>query len=324
MIATVTLNPAVDKTMKVPGFVIGQTNRGRMERLDPGGKGINVAQAAKQLGCPVVASGFLAGNNGRLISEALAAQGIVADFVHVPGETRVNLKIIDPVTGTETEINEPGFPVGAADLKKLEGKIEQLAGQCAVMVFSGSLPPGAPEDIYAGFLRVAKDRGVKTILDTNGAALQYGMAVRPDLIKPNRAEVEELLQTRVQSEPQQVEAARRLLAAGPGTVVISLGADGALAASADRLVRARPPSVKTGTTTGAGDAMVAAFAWAMIRNLDLTEALRLAIAAGWATAADDGGRIANLRQIQDALPAVFLEELTLPAAVGCTPDLSGR
>src|SRR5436309_1866284 len=107
MIATVTLNPAVDKTVTIPGFAVGKTNRARIEQVQPGGKGINVAQALKQLGCPVVATGFLAGNYGRYISEALAAGDIFTDFICVPGETRINLKIIDPVAGTETEINEP-------------------------------------------------------------------------------------------------------------------------------------------------------------------------------------------------------------------------
>jgi fructose-1-phosphate kinase PfkB-like protein len=106
VIATVTLNPALDKAIAIPGFAIGRTNRGVVEQVDAGGKGINVAKALKQLGCPVVALGFLVGANGRVIAEALAARDIACDFVAVPGETRVNLKIKDPGTGSETEISE--------------------------------------------------------------------------------------------------------------------------------------------------------------------------------------------------------------------------
>ena len=122
MIATVTLNPALDKTMAIPGFAIGRTNRASIEQIDAGGKGINVAKAARQLGCPVIALGFLAGANGRWIADALEAMGIPCDFEWVPGETRVNLKIKDPLTGTETEINEPGFQVGADHVQSLMRK----------------------------------------------------------------------------------------------------------------------------------------------------------------------------------------------------------
>ena len=202
MIATVTLNPAMDKTMLVPGFRIGGTNRGQVERVDVGGKGINVARAARRLGCRVSAFGFLADAEGRGISEALAAEGIANDFVYVPGKTRVNLKIKDPESGTETEINEPGFRVEAEQLRRLECRIREAAGRCRVMVFSGSLPPGAPVDIYTGFIRIARERGARTILDTGGVALKSGLGACPDLVKPNRAEAEELLGATIASEAQ--------------------------------------------------------------------------------------------------------------------------
>ena len=236
MIATVTLNPALDKTMAIRGFAIGATNRASIEQIDAGGKGINVAKAARQLGCPAIALGFLAGANGRWIADALQAMGIPCDFEWVPGETRVNLKIKDPLTGTETEINEPGFQVGADNLESLKRKIEEQAGLCSVMVFSGSLPPGVPPEIYAEFIRIARNRGAQTILDTAGAALKYGIAAGPDLIKPNRAEAEEVLGTRIDGEAALVGAARRLLELGARVVVLSLGADGALAVSPARAV----------------------------------------------------------------------------------------
>lgn len=310
MIATVTLNPALDKTMSVPGFAVGRTNRGEVRRLDPGGKGINVAQAVKQLGCPVVASGFLAGNNGRYIEEVLASKGILTDFVRVAGETRVNLKIIDPVAGTETEVNEPGFRVEEADLRLLARKLEDLARRCTVIVLAGSLPPGVPIDAYCSFIRIAKACGAKTILDAEGPALRNGMGAGPDLIKPNRTEVEELLQTTVAAEGDLVRAARQLLALGPGSVAISLGAEGALIASASRLLRARPPTVKTGSTVGAGDSMVGAFAYALMKDLELDHALRLATAVSSATATLEGSEVADADLIRDLLPRVALEELS--------------
>ena len=146
MIVTVTLNPAVDKTLLVRGFAVGKTNRVEIERLDPGGKGINVAKALRQLGCPVTALGFVAGTNGRFILRALEALEIPADFVDVEGETRVNLKITDPEEGTETEINESGFTVGPGHLERFKEKLGAYASRAKIVVFSGSLPPGAPQD----------------------------------------------------------------------------------------------------------------------------------------------------------------------------------
>ena len=308
MIATVTLNPALDKTMAIPGFAVGGTNRASIERIDAGGKGINVAKAARQLGCPAVALGFLAGANGRWIADALHAMGIPCDFVWVPGETRVNLKIKDPVTGTETEINEPGFPVGADHLESLQRKVEQQAAQCSVMVFSGSLPPGVPPEIYAEFIRIARNGGAQTILDTTGAALKHGIAAGPDLIKPNRAEAEELLETTIDGEAALVGAARRFLAMGARVVVLSLGADGALAVSPRERWRACSPSVPAASSIGAGDAMVAALAFAMTRGLALADALRLATAAGAASAATNGSA-SELGSIEDYAKRVTLHSI---------------
>ncbi len=127
MIATVTLNPAIDKSLTVPRFEVGKTNRGEVGRTDASGKGINVAMALKQFGADVCALGFMSGSNGHLILEALASSGIPADFVSVPGETRVNLKIRDPIYRTETELNEPGFQVLPTHLDAMKEKIREHA-----------------------------------------------------------------------------------------------------------------------------------------------------------------------------------------------------
>ena len=317
MIATVTMNPAIDKTMTIPGFAAGATNRGAVEQVDAGGKGINVANALRQLGCPVVALGFQAERDGGAFSDSLAARGILTDFVKVPGETRVNLKIKDPATGAETEINQTGFRVGPEHLAALRRKVEEHAGRCAMVVFSGSLPPGAPPDTYADLIGVAACRGARTVLDASGEALKLGAAARPDLIKPNRGEAEELLCLRIEGERDAIAAARRLLSLGPRMAVISLGAEGALAATGEGMWRARAPRVRAASSTGAGDAMVAALAWALTGGAACAEALRRAVAAGTASAALSGSRVATLESIEELLPQVVLESVDLPA--GATP-----
>lgn len=309
MIVTVTLTPAVDKTLIVPGFAVGKTNRGEIERLDPGGKGINVAKALKQLGCPVMALGFVAGMNGRFIRRALEALQIPADFVDVEGETRVNLKITDLEFGTETEINETGFPVGPEHLERFKEKLGAYASRAKVVVFSGSLPPGAPQDTYANLLAVARSQGAKTILDTSGAALAKGMEGRPDFVKPNRAEAEELFRRSLDNRTELARAVRELLDMGPSTAAISMGAEGLVAGRRDRIILAVPPAVKARSSVGTGDALVAAFAYAMVEDLEFDAAVRLATAMGAATAAAGGSSVAGMDAVRAMLPQIVLTRL---------------
>jgi 1-phosphofructokinase len=306
MIVTVTPNPAVDRTVSIRRFTIGTTNRAVAERIDIGGKGINVARHLARLGCDVIAAGFIDASDVHSVMPTLAVQGIQSDFVRVPGDTRMNLKILDPVTGQETEINEPGTLLAAGAVPALLEKLRGLAPRCAVMVFSGSLPPGAPPDLYAQAIELAAAAGVKTVLDAAGDALRLGIAAKPDLVKPNRAEAEELLGVALGSEAELVAGAKRLVEYGARTAVISLGADGAVCASATGAWRARAPEIAARNTVGSGDAMVAALAWALTRSLTLPEALRLATALGSATAASDEP-LPPRGRLEALLPAVLVE-----------------
>jgi len=308
MIATVTLNPAIDKSLEVPRFEVGKTNRGEVKRTDAGGKGINVAKALKQFGTEVCALGFVAGSNGHLITQALAAGGIPADFINVPGETRVNLKIHDPVYRTETELNEPGFQVLPEHLEAMKQKIREYGPRCDVMVFSGSLPPGAPPETFAELITIASALGAKCMLDTAGPALRHGLEAKPFLLKPNRAEVEELLQVQLRTRSELAEAANKLLAMGADEAVISLGAEGAIAATRRELLSARPLAVTPRSSVGAGDAMVAALAYGEVKHLSFRESFRLAMAASAAAVTMEGSKVADLALIQSLIPLVQMEE----------------
>jgi 1-phosphofructokinase len=309
MIVTVTLNPAIDKSLVVPRFEVGKTNRGEVRRTDAGGKGINVAKAVKQFGAAVCALGFVAGSYGQLILESLAASGIAADFSNVPGETRVNLKIHDPVYGTETELNEPGFQVFPEHLQAMKEKIKEYGARCEVMVFSGSLPPGAPPETFAELITIASALGAKCMLDTAGPALRYGLEAKPLLLKPNRAEVQELLQVTLRTRRELAEAARKLLELGAEEVVISMGADGAVAATKQDLLSARPPAVAPRSSVGAGDAMVAALAYGEVNHLSFRDSFRLAIAASAAAVTMEGSKVAELALVHSLLPQVQIEDL---------------
>lgn len=308
MIAAIALNPAVDKSVAVRDFEIGKTNRGEVIGMDAGGKGINVAKALRRLGSSVCALGLVAGSNGRFILDALEAVGIPADFVQASGETRVNLKIHDASTGAETELNEPGFRVTAEKLEELRGKIEAYAPRCEVMAFSGSLPPDAPPSIFADLILAARRHGPKCFLDSGGLALKLGVAARPFLIKPNRMEVEELLQRQLGTRRELVEAGRTLIAMGIEQVLISLGAEGAVGVAADEALFARPPAIKVRSSVGAGDTMVAVMAYATVEGLPFREAFRMAVAASAATVAMEGTQVADLAAVQALIPQVTLED----------------
>ena len=309
MIVTITLNPTIDKSLVVPRFEVNKTNRGEVRRTDAGGKGINVAKAVKEFGAEVCALGFVAGSNGQFVLEALAASGIPADFINVPGETRVNLKIHDPVYGTETELNEPGFQVLPEHLEMMQQKVREYGPRCDVMVFSGSLPPGAPPETYAELITIARDLGAKCMLDTVGPALKLGLEARPHLTKPNRAEVEALLQERLSTRSELAKAARKLLEMGAEEAVISLGADGAVAATKQDLLSAHPPAVAPRSSVGAGDAMVAGLAFGEVKHLSFRESFRLAMAASAAAVTMEGSKVADLALIQSLIPLVQVEDV---------------
>ncbi len=312
MIATVTLNPAIDRTMTVPGLAIGKTNRAVATRVAAGGKGINVARVAKRMGCPVTAAGLLPRDNARLILDTLNAAGIAAEFIEVPGATRVNLKLIDPNEDGETEINEPGLLIEPRFVARLDQLIERLAERCPVMVFSGSVPPGIADDIYARFVWLARHKGARAILDTSGAALSQALAAAPDLVKPNLREAEEVLGRGIADEKQAAQAALELRRMGARSAVISLGEKGAVAALGDRLFHARPLAVPASARIGAGDCMVAAFACCLLRQADLLDGFRMAMAAS-SLAAAGGFEVADFAQAARLAEGVEIEEIGAPA-----------
>ncbi len=308
MIATVTLNPSIDKSIIVREFEIGKTNRGEVVRVEAGGKGINVAKALKLWGATVFALGMVARSDGQYILDAISAQGIPADFIRFPGETRICLKIHDTKSGAETELNELGPHVTPADLAGLRRKIEHYAPRCDVMVFSGSLPPGAPLGTFADLIRLAAERGAKCILDTSGQALKLGLAAGPYLVKPNRAEAAELLGRPLKTRDELLEAAREMMQMGAEQALISLSALGALGVAGTEAVFASPPDIEFRSSTGAGDAMVAAMAIAVVERMPFRQAFRLAVAAGAATAAQEGTKMAELSAVKQLTPKVTLKE----------------
>ncbi|MBR3692377.1 MAG: 1-phosphofructokinase [Clostridia bacterium] len=282
MIYTVTLNPAIDKTAVISGFRAGTLNRMESLRADVGGKGINVSRCLSALGAESTAVVILAGGAGRKCREYLEGAGIGVLCREVPGETRTNLKIVDPARGENTDINEPGPEVPAEVLAGLCAELCERLQAGDIVVLSGSLPKGTDKGLYAAWCEALSARGARVILDADGEALRLGLAAKPWLIKPNHEELSALCGIKAEEEAL-LAAGKELQAAGISRVVISRGGAGAIFLAEAGAFCAEPLSVPVKSTVGAGDSMVAALAYAAERGLDAEETVRLSMAMGAAS-----------------------------------------
>ena len=275
-VVTVTLNPAIDRTISVTGLAPGAVNRAEFVGERAGGKGVNVATALAEQGHRVAALGFLGRENEAIFTSHFAALGVDDRCLRLPGATRTGLKIVDPVRGETTDLNFPGLAPTPADLAALLRQLDELEARWCVL--AGSLPPGVPVDFYAQAIRRLRARGVRVALDTSGEALAAALAAGPDLIKPNAHELATLAGRDLPDEAAVLAAARDLVARGVELVAVSRGAEGAVFVTEQEIVTARPPSIAVRSTVGAGDAMVAGLVAARLRGLSLLEAARLATA----------------------------------------------
>ena len=309
MVITLTLNPAVDQTMFLERLTRGETLRVRDTQLDPAGKGINASRVVHRLGWPTIAFAFAAGETGLMVARALDDEGVQRHFVQVDGQTRINITVVEEATSRATSLWGPGPTVGAEQLAALEGLLRFWLPAGRVLVLAGSLPPGAPEDIYAGYIAVARAHGVATILDTSGPPLALGLVARPDVIKPNLSEAEELLGRALPDLDTVVAGAREIAAHGVRIVIISMGGAGSVCVEGERAWHIIPPEVERRSTVGSGDSFVAGVAIALARGDDLVDGLRLGTAAGAATAMTSGTALGDAGEIARLLPAVRIEEI---------------
>lgn len=290
MIYTVTLNPAIDKTVTVPDLSVGEVNRVVSVREDAGGKGINVSKCLKVLGTDSVAVTLLAGNGGQQLLELMNREKLAVLWEPAEGQTRTNLKIIDPVAGQNTDINEPGHRVTEEILQTLLDRLCEKVTAGDIAVLSGSLPKGAPANTYRVWTERLHTLGVRVLLDADGACMTEGLKACPDLIKPNETELSRLLERPLQTEEMLLAAGKDLIGAGIPRVVISMGGNGALFLLPEKSYRVKSLSVPVQSTVGAGDSMVAAMAYGLERNLPETEMICLAMAMGAASVMQSGSQ----------------------------------
>ena len=280
MIATVTLNVALDVTYTVGEVRWHAANRVTTVAERAGGKGVNVARVLAALGHRTLVCGLAGGPTGDAIAAELDAAGLEAVLAPIGGHSRRTVAIVDDTVGDATGFWEPGPTVTDDEWSEFLRIYDTVVVDARAVVLSGSLPPGVPADAYAELCRTAADAGVPAILDADGEALQAGLAGRPAVIKPNRDEL-----MRAAGEDDTLEAAQRLRAAGADSVVVSSGSDGMLAVTPEGVWRATPAERLAGNPTGAGDAAVAALAAGLVDRRPWPERLADAVALSAAAVA---------------------------------------
>lgn len=282
MIYTVTFNPSLDYTVTVNRFQPGMVNRTASEHIFAGGKGINVSMVLKNLGFDSTAFGFLAGFTGQEIERQLEVKGIRTDFIRIPeGISRINMKIKSEV---ESEINGMGPAIREEDIRKLYEKLEALKDG-DVLVLAGSIPAGMPESMYRDIMDCLKDRDLKIAVDATKDLLMNVLPFHPFVIKPNNHELGEIFGVAIESKEQAVVYAKKLQEQGARNVIVSMAGEGAVFAGEDGSVyQSEAPKGKVINSVGAGDSMVAGFLAGYLGTGDYSEAFKLGVCTGSASA----------------------------------------
>lgn len=308
-ILTLTLNPALDLTVRLARLEPGEVNRSETLLTHAAGKGVNVAQVLADLGHYVSVGGFLGGANPEAFDALIASRGFGDAFIRVPGETRSNIKIAEQ-DGRVTDINAPGPFVSETAQKELLKRVAVIGPEFDVVVIAGSLPRGVSLQWFQALLEELKSLGLKVALDTSGEALRAGLKTGPWLIKPNAEELAEALGCPMESIAQQAQAAQRLHAQGVEHVVISHGADGVNWFSPGTALHATPPKVSVASTVGAGDSLLAGMLHGLL-GFDLPEAtLRRATAIAAMAVTQIGFGISDDAQLTRLESGVHVRTLT--------------
>ncbi|MGY2876011.1 1-phosphofructokinase [Marmoricola sp. URHA0025 HA25] len=282
MIITVTLNPSLDRTLQVRRLLRGEVQRAVLTHNDPGGKGVNVARALSAHGTPVVSVLLVGGSTGTALAAQLTEAGV--DHVAVPGRhrTRANVSIVEP-DGTTTKINEPGVALDPDELRAVTDAVIAHVSPGDWVVTAGSVAPGQDPEVYAVIGNAARAAGAHWAVDTSGPALAASLAAGPDLVKPNREELSEVLGAPLDTLTSVVDACRDLVAGTERTLLCSLGADGAVLVESGHAWYASGPRVQVENTVGAGDALLAGYLHGL--TVEGTTAAGLRAGVAWATAA---------------------------------------
>ncbi|HEX6456929.1 MAG TPA: 1-phosphofructokinase family hexose kinase [Solirubrobacterales bacterium] len=313
-----TLNAAIDRTVAVPNFRLGRRHRAVESRTVAGGKGINVARALNLLGRPVIASGFVGGPTGTRVLEQLRDESVLTDFTEIASETRVNLAVIDPTSGEQTEINERGPAVSAEEVKRLFDRIGYLAGGAKICVLAGSVPPGAGDDLYARLISDLGRRGIPVVLDAEGEAMLEGVRAGASMVTPNEREAEELVGQEFADRGDLVQGLLELVRLGATGAAITRP-DGCVAIVGEnagrRLLEVHTEPLEPVSTVGSGDAFLAGYVAARYEGRSPEDCLAYGVACGAESTQHFGAGTVDRNQVERLLGEVSVHDLEVPAEV---------
>jgi 1-phosphofructokinase len=285
LIYTCTLNPSVDYILKVPHLEVGKLNRVSGETYSPGGKGIVVSMVLNNMGERSQLLGFIGGFTGEyLMTELKHYPYLALSFDHVPGNTRINVKLKG---NKETEINASGPLISEVDYESLLEKIRLIKKE-DWFILSGSVPPSIDKPVYHEIAKLSHEQGATLVVDSNKDHLMSTLEFKPFLIKPNKHELEEIFETSINTDLEIEKYARVLMSKGAQNVLVSLGKEGSMLITEAGTYRVEPLEGKLVDSVGAGDSMVAGYVYEYIKSKDHLEALKTATACGSATAFSSG------------------------------------
>ncbi|WP_404444301.1 1-phosphofructokinase [Sutcliffiella horikoshii] len=299
IIATVTLNPAIDVRYTLSQFRMGEVNRVFSIEKSAGGKGLNVTRVLSQLGQKVTCTGFLGGKSGKWIESELSHLKVHNSFIPIKGETRTCLAILSKEG--QTEILETGPLISSNELEIFNRTFSSILDVVDFVVVSGSMPEGVPTDFYSELSMKANQKGVRLLLDASGHGLAEGIAGKPFLIKPNKEEFARLIGRTfdsTDSTDDMIRHAQAICHKGIHYVLLSLGKEGAILVNGKRTLRAKVPLVKAVNPVGSGDSMLAGFTYAYSHGFPIEEVLKWACACGMSNAIVEKTGEANLLDIR--------------------------
>lgn len=298
MIITLTINPAVDRTVLADRLVFEDRGYILSRKESSGGRGINASAVIHSFGGQTLAIAPCGGPMGERFKELLInCCGYPVALVPIRANIRANLTITDK-QGLTVKLNELGPELELDEVDQVEKAVLEHLRRASWLMLCGSLPPGVPTTFYSKLIAEARSRGVKTLLDTDGEALQEGIEAGPTVVSPNQAEAERLLSQALLTRAHFLAAAERIQAMGAESVLLSLGSRGAVGATGSELFEIMPPSIDAVSPIGAGDALAAAFTWAAEKGSDFADAARWGVATGTASAQQPGTSFASLRDAQ--------------------------
>jgi 1-phosphofructokinase family hexose kinase len=311
MILTITLNAAVARTLVVPSLTLGHRHRAPESMTLAGGKGVNVARSLRTLDVPVLAAGFAGGRNGDAIRDGLSEAAIPFDLVEIEGHSRTSTAIVDPMAGTQTEINEYGPQVTPAEAKEFSRRLEHLMEYATAVVLAGSVPPNLDESFLVGLVRRARERGLYTVVDSPPSVLRAALKAGPSLVSPNQHEAESVVGFDFIEEGDFPLGLSRLVEFGAADACVTSPEGHSYLTTEKGIVCAQAPKVEAVSTVGSGDAYLAGLlAGLMHRHLAPGDAVRLAAGCAAANAETLGAGLFESRRAEELAEAV---EVTLPS-----------